>query len=236
MDLYDFLILSIQTEYDVMTTLRETAHGQVLAVRHKKSKTPYIFRQYEGDCEVYQKLLPVSSPHLPQIMEVGQKEGRCAVLEEYVRGDTLSLLLKGQLLSERQAREITRQLCSALWILHSMGAVHRDIKPENVILRGGDAVLIDFDASRVFKLESGGDTRVLGTVGYAAPEQFGLSQTDSQADIYALGVLLNIMLTGKHPSMQLAGGRMGRIVQKCTRINPQKRYHTVGHLVEALGL
>ena len=96
-----------------------------------------------------------------------------------------------------EAKRITRQLCSALWVLHSMGVVHRDVKPDNVIIRGQEAVLIDFDASRVYKNAMREDTQILGTTGFAAPEQYGLSQSDGRADIYALGVLLNIMLTGR---------------------------------------
>lgn len=119
-------------------------------------------------------------------------------------------------------------------MLHSLGAVHRDIKPENVIIRGDQAVLIDFDAARIVKNRSDADTQVLGTTGYAAPEQYGISQTDGRADLYAMGILLNIMLTGKHPSKKLAGGRLGRIVQKCTMINPEKRYKNVLHLMESL--
>lgn len=115
-----------------------------------------------------------------------------------------------------------------------MGIVHRDVKPENVILRGKEAVLIDFDASRIYKENMGEDTQVLGTTGFAAPEQYGLSQSDGRADIYALGVLLNIMLTGEHPSRKLAGGRMGRIVQRCTMVNPEKRYRNIIHLMEIL--
>ena len=108
-------------------------------------------------------------------------------------------------------------------------------KPENVIIRGDEAVLIDFDASRIVKEDQRADTVVLGTTGYAAPEQYGISQTDGRADIYSLGVLLNIMLTGKHPSMELAPGKLGRIVQRCTQINPKKRYKNVLYLMEDLG-
>ena len=63
---------------------------------------------------------------------------------------------------------------------------------------------------------------------------FGIGQSDRRAGIYSLGVLLNIMLTGKHPSRELASGRLGRIVQKCTMMNPGKRYKSVLYLMEAL--
>ena len=103
-----------------------------------------------------------------------------------------------------------------------------------MIIRGRDAVLLDFDASRFYRRAQQADTQILGTTGYAAPEQYGLAQTDGRADIYALGVLLNVMLTGRHPSETLASGRMGRIVQRCTMVNPRKRFQTVLHLMEAL--
>lgn len=107
------------------------------------------------------------------------------------------------------------------------------MKPENVILRGRQAVRTDFDASRL-KGEHTADTRILGTTGYAAPEQYGIAQTDERADIYSLGVLLNIMLTGRHPSKELTYGRLGQVVQKCTMVTPQKRYRSVLSLMEAL--
>ena len=94
--------------------------------------------------------------------------------------------------------------------------------------------MIDFDAARLHKPEHDNDTQVLGTTGFAAPEQYGLSQTDIRTDIYSLGVLINVMLTGKHPSKQLAEGRLGRIVERCTRVNPQRRYQSVLRLMQAL--
>ena len=235
MTLYESLLEAVTTEYDTLHVLKRSPRGTVSVVRHKKSGTRYVFRRYSGSGEVYRRLLPVLCPHLPQIMEAAEQDGQTAVLEEYVQGDTLAELLMGARLTEREARQATMQLCQALHVLHSMGAVHRDVKPENVILRGSDAVLIDFDAARIYKLTNDSDTVVLGTTGYAAPEQYGITQSDGRADIYSLGVLINVMLTGKHPSRESAGGRLGRIIQKCTMTNPQQRYRDVEQLMDALG-
>lgn len=232
--LYESLLEAVTTEYDTLHVLKRSPRGTVSVVRHKKSGTRYVFRRYSGSGEVYRRLLPVLCPHLPQIMEAAEQDGQTAVLEEYVQGDTLAELLMGARLTEREARQVTIQLCQALHVLHSMGAVHRDVKPENVILRGSDAVLIDFDAARIYKDESESDTQVLGTTGFAAPEQYGIFQSDERADIFSLGVLLNIMLTGKHPSREMAAGKMGRIVRKCTMTAPEQRYQSARALMEVL--
>ena len=234
MTLYESLLEAVTTEYDTLYALKQSPRGAVSVVRHKKSGTRYVFRRYSGSGEVYRRLLPVLCPHLPQIMEAAEQDGQTAVLEEYVQGDTLAELLMGARLTEREARQVTMQLCQALHVLHSMGAVHRDVKPENVILRGSDAVLIDFDAARIYKDESESDTQVLGTTGFAAPEQYGIFQSDERADIFSLGVLLNIMLTGKHPSREMAAGKMGRIVRKCTMTAPEQRYQSARALMEVL--
>lgn len=228
------MLSSIETDYETVKTIKHSERGSVSLLQNKQNGTRFIFRHYRGNGEVYRKLLGISCPNLPQIMETAERDGMVAVLEEYIQGDSLAYLLEGALFSHAEAQKITMQLCNALWVLHKLGAVHRDIKPENVIIRGSEAILIDFDASRIFKSDTNQDTQILGTTGYAAPEQYGIAQTDERADIYSLGVLLNIMLTGKHPSKELASGRIGRIVQKCTMVNPEKRYKSVLYLMEAL--
>ena len=228
------MLSSIETDYETVKTIKNSERGCVSLLQNKQNGTHFIFRHYHGNGEVYQKLLGISCPNLPQVMETAERDGMVLVLEEYIRGDSLAYLLEGALFSPAEARRITLQLCNALWVLHKLGAVHRDIKPENVMIRGSEAILIDFDASRIFKSGINQDTQILGTTGYAAPEQYGITQTDERADIYSLGVLLNIMLTGKHPSKELAYGHLGHIVQKCTMVNPKKRYKSVLYLMEAL--
>ena len=232
--MYDQLLRAVDQYFDEVKVLRRSARGVITLLRHRKTGKRYVFRQFMGSADVYRRLLTVECPHLPRIEEAVDSDGRVAVLEEYVQGDTLLFLLEGGLLDWTEAKKVTQDVCAALWVLHSLGAVHRDVKDSNVILRGSDAVLIDFDASRIVKPELATDTVVLGTTGYAAPEQFGLSQTDGRADIYSLGVLLNVMLTGQPPARKLASGKAGHIVQRCTMMNPDQRYQTVWELRDAL--
>ena len=232
--IYHWLSNALQDDYETVRLIKESPRGSVSLIRHKTTGQRFILRQFIGNAEVYRKLLGISCQNLPKTLEVAQLGSRNVVLEEYIEGDTLGFLLQGALFTQEETRKIVTQVCRALWVLHSMSAVHRDIKPENIIMRGADAVLIDFDAARLHKPEHEADTQVLGTTGFAAPEQYGLSQSDARTDIYSLGVLINVMLTGEHPSKRLADGKLGRVVERCTRVNPQQRYKNVLRLMEAI--
>lgn len=232
--IYTWLLKALQEEYEQIRLLKESPRGSVRLIRHRSTGQKFILRRFTGNAEVYQKLLSYSCQYLPRTLEVAERGSENLVLEEFVEGDTLDFLLRDILFSPGETKKIVAQVCQALWILHSMDAVHRDIKPENIILRGADAILIDFDAARLHKPEHEADTQILGTTGFAAPEQYGLSQTDIRTDIYAMGVLINVMLTGEHPSKRLAEGRMGRVVERCTRVNPAKRYKNALRLMGAL--
>ena len=232
--IYTWLSNVLQEEYELVRILKESPRGSVQLIRHNATGRRLILRRFTGNPEVYRKLLDYTCPNLPTVYEVAVEGSKVLTLEEFVEGDTMGFLLQEALFSPEETRKIVRQVCKALWVLHSIGAVHRDVKPENIILRGDEAVLIDFDAARLHKPEHSNDTQILGTTGFAAPEQYGLSQSDIRTDIYSLGVLINVMLTGQHPSKKLAEGRMGRIVTRCTQVNPKKRYQSVLQLMEAL--
>lgn len=232
--IYIWLLHALETEFCLVRRMKESPRGSVDLLRHKASGQRFVLRRFRGNAEVYRKLLAYSCPNLPATLEVASQGEENLVLEEYIQGDTMDFLLRENLFSVRETRSLITQVCQALWVLHTMGAVHRDVKPENIMLRGSQAVLIDFDAARLYKPEGEADTQILGTTGFAAPEQYGLSQTDQRADLYAVGVLINIMLTGKHPSQQLAPGRLGRVVERCTQVNPEKRYPNILRLMEAL--
>ena len=95
----------------------------------------------------------------------------------------LERLDRKEFLTEEEARKILLQLYDGLKELHEQNIIHRDIKPSNLIFQGGLIRLIDFDAARIFKSGKEADTKLLGTRGYAPPEQYGSNQTDIAADV-----------------------------------------------------
>lgn len=214
--------------------LKKSEQSRVDLVRDADLGVRYISRFNSGGAEVYRNLLRLQCEHLPQILGVREEDGETHVIEEYVDGDRLDQLLEAGPLTDEQARSITMQICEALTALHGVDAVHRDVKPENILICGQKAVLIDFDASRICKENQSNDTRIMGTNGYAAPEQYGFSQTDARTDIYALGIVLNEMLTGKHPAIRLAEEPFRSVIEKCIAVNADRRYASADELKAAL--
>ena len=173
--------------------------------------------------------------HLPRIYEVRQEGNHCLVLEEYLDGSTVAQILENGLYTEAGVRRVMAAVCDGVGFLHRHGYIHRDIKPENVMVcSDGRVVLLDFDIAREYKPQAGQDTCVVGTAGYAAPEQFGVTQTDARSDLFAMGVMMNVMLTGQHPTRKAAKGRLAPLIDKCTQLDPNKRFADVWELKERL--
>lgn len=138
--IYTWLLEILEKEYEPLRTLKQSPRGSVSLIQHAATCRRFILRRFRGNGEVYRQMLGCTCKNLPVIYEAAERKGENLVIEEFVEGDTLDFLLKGAIFSPRETRQIIRQLCQGLWVLHSMAAVHRDIKPENVILRGTDAV------------------------------------------------------------------------------------------------
>ena len=222
-------------EYQLVGMLKQSPKGTVLRYRHKTLNQDMIVKRLPFLAEAYSKLKEIQHPNIPQIFDVIPEQNGCIVLEEFIDGVTVADILDGNTYHEQGAKAVISQVCDALKILHSMHIIHRDIKPENIMIRtDGTVLLIDFDAARFYKPYRSEDTKFVGTVGYAAPEQFGMAQSDPRTDIFALGILLNIMLTGEHPSKVLYQGRLRKVIEKCIQVNPQKRYQTAMELKQSL--
>ena len=220
--------------YQTIATLNE-AHGVVL-VQHVETKAVFVKKVLTVyDIQVFQHLKDHPVPGVPRLQELVESEGRLYVIEEYIAGRSLREVLDTSgPLPPADALACLQQLCGTLRPLHSLSPpiVHRDIKPSNLILTpAGQLYLVDFNAAKETSGGKARDTVLIGTAGYAAPEQYGFSPSQPTADLYALGVLLNEMLTGKLPQQELAQGPLAPVIQKCLRMEPARRYQTVDLLL-----
>lgn len=185
---------------------------------------------------VYEFLLANPGPNRSRVLELIPLDDELYVIEEYVSGKTLRAQLKEEgAMSEEQALRYLEHICNALRPLHahSTPIVHRDLKPENIVITpGGEAILVDFNSAKHTNQTRGRDTTLLGTPGYAAPEQYGFRASGPEADIYAVGVLLHEMLTGKMPDEQRYDGPLKLILARCLNLEPALRYQSVDALLD----
>lgn len=164
-------------------------------------------------------------------MDLYVENGCYVLIEEYIEGKTLQQLIdeKSTIFTPERVYEITRSLCDILKPIHQSKIVHRDISASNVMYSFDNQIyLIDFGNSRTVKNKQTADTEYIGTQYYAAPEQFGFSQSDYRTDIFAIGILCNVLLTGgKYPYEQLCRGYFSKVVKRCTAVKPKDRYRNV---------
>ena len=226
---------SISESYKTIKVLSNKNGAEVTQLRNLQNGKDIILKKYSSAVPAYDILKNLKHNNLPEIYDSFVLDDGQIVLEEYIDGITVADVLESGRYTYRGARQVLYGVCSAVTALHRYDIIHRDIKPENVMIDNeGTVKLIDLNASRRTDPQKEKDTVALGTIGYASPEQLGISQSDEKTDIYAIGVLLNVMLTGEHPSKKLARGKAGSIVLKCTQIDPKHRFRSVEKLLKAL--
>ncbi len=209
-------------EYTVGAVLRDTDEYKIELIEHLFDKTKLIRRTYfEDKREIFSLLLHAELPHVARVKAM-IFDVDTVILEEYVEGQSLKEYLLGRKVSSKEASRIMTELLQAVSGIHKLGIIHRDIKPENVLIdKSGHVCLIDFGIARLYRPNEQKDTRLLGTVGYAAPEQFGYSQSDFRSDIFSLGV------TCRDINQVCRGNRLlKKIERKCTNLDPAQRYQS----------
>lgn len=154
-----------------------------------------------------QALKSLDHPHIVRFVTSGEEENTAFIALEYVEGGDLAGYLKRNgALPIEMVRRLTTQIAHALGFAHQRGIIHRDVKPSNVMLRPSedgetfDAVLMDFGIAKLREVHTRytATSGAIGTIDYMAPEQITLArEADYRADLYALGVMMYEMLTGK---------------------------------------
>lgn len=190
----------------------------------------------------------VSHPNVCRVHDVGEVGGRRFISMEYIDGEDLSVLLRriGRLPSDKGV-EIARQLCAGLAASHERGVLHRDLKPANIMLDGrGHVRITDFGLATAVQADGKGAGEFAGTPAYMAPEQLEGKPVSIQTDIYALGLVLYEIFTGKRfhnvaslaqlrdrhadassvdlsTSEDLLDPAVARVIERCLDPDPRRR-------------
>ena len=187
---------------------------------------------------------------IPRVREVVETDDMLGIVREYVEGISLEQYMETNgVPAAESVVEWAKMVCDILQYLHTMTPPHiyRDVKPSNLILdTKGRIHIVDFGIMRTYKEGQSQDTAILGTVGYAAPEQYGSRQTDQRTDIYGLGMTMYCLLTGEkaqdknfvvkpvrdiHPEIPKG---LEYIISKCIELDPDKRYQSCEELLKDL--
>ena len=168
-------------------------------------------------------------------------ENMLCVVRTFIKGMSLDEVARERQFTRQQSLNIVIQLCDILTYLHTQtpSIIHRDIKPQNIIMDdSGKITLIDFGISRAYDEAAQEDTLLLGTRHFAAPEQYGFSQTDRRSDIFSMGILLCWLCTGsvniKRAVKEISNQWLVKVILKCTAFDPCDRYRSAAQLKNAL--
>ncbi len=226
-------------EYEILSALNES--HKVYLIRDKADGKVYVQKEVSTyNPSVYATLAQYPVPGIPRIIDVFEDRSKqtLTVTEEYISGRTLEDLTESEgPLPEETVISYILRLCDILKQLHGFNPpiIHRDITPANVMLSEDDRLmLIDLNAGKFAEKGRSKDTRLLGTPGYAAPEQLGFGSSAVTTDIYALGMLMKALLTADTSLSTPYSGYLKGIIGKCTCLSPKKRYRNVNQLTKAL--
>lgn len=245
-------------KYKILKVLGQGGMGEVYLAENIKLGTLWAIKTVRKNPNSKVDLLAepnilrkLNHPSLPRIFDILEDEEYIYIVEDFVEGASLDKVLQSiERFPEKTVIEWAKQICDVLIYLHTLKPnpiIYRDMKPANLIVSNeGKVKLIDFGIAREFKEEAQSDTAYIGTRGYAAPEQYGTSQSDARTDIYSFGVTLYHLVTGKGPNeppyeirpirefdSSLSQG-LEYIIDKCTKQDPERRYQSVAKLLDDL--
>ncbi|MFA6941860.1 MAG: serine/threonine-protein kinase [Clostridiaceae bacterium] len=243
----------LDKKYEVLKVLGQGGMGTVYLCKNNRLGNLWAVKevnsQWKNNIDFLAEpniLKNLSHIGIIRIVDIFYENDNLYIVEDYVEGKTLKEQVdtNGPLPS-KLVEDISLQLCSILDYLHSFNPpiIYRDLKPSNIMIKpGSQVVLIDFGIARTYKDTQEGDTMVLGSQGYIAPEQLVNAQSNAQTDIYSLGATMLFMLTGKAITQPLdlmldknypghADKRLIKVIQTATAADPKCRYSDIKQMM-----
>lgn len=249
--------------YQVIEPGSTGRRAAVKVLSKELTQLPVMIERFQREV---QAILAINHPDIVQIYSVGQlDDGRPYYVMELLDGVSLTVMIRERRqISPGEALEIMAPLCRALAATHEAGIVHRDVKSSNILVSQRDgrpvATLVDFGIAKILTDDGGpgltAQGELLGTATTMAPEQIAGAKVDARADIYAVGVVLYQMLTGRSPfpgksSMEVlrrhlenearppsswvpVSPEIDAVVAKCLEKRPERRFATAHELLAAL--
>lgn len=234
-------------KYQVIKVLGQGGMGTVYLCKNTRLEKLWAIKEIKSDIDLTAEpniLKNLNHTGIPNIIDIFYEEDNLYIVEDYIEGITLENIVKAsKFLSKDKLSKYALALCDIITYLHSFKPpiIYRDMKPSNIIITPEDkVVLIDFGISRLYKENKSCDTIYMGSMGYAAPEQYGMGQSGVQTDIYGLGAVIHFMASGRAPlnitepfkdqNYINVDAELKKIIEKCMQINPELRYSSVDKL------
>ena len=257
--------------YEIIETLGQGGMGKVFKAYDRKISDVLAVKLIRPEISVNDKAIErfknelkiarkITHRNICRMHDLGEEGYFHFITMEYVAGEDLKRFIRrAGTLSSGKAVNIAKQVCEGLAEAHRLGVIHRDLKPQNIMIdQDGNAKIMDFGIARFVDTDRmTGSGVMIGTPEYMSPEQVELKDVDKRADIYALGIVLYEMVTGRVPfegetplsiamkhktekaknvrelNPQVSAGLAG-IISKCMEKDPGNRYQSAEELLEAL--
>ncbi len=225
--LKDFILLSVLDTERGISLVQNSRSGDICMKRQLKE---YDLAKYR-----YLKKRPVDNT--PKILVLDEADGVLTIIEKYSGDDSLAFLLRKKgVMDENRVIDIARQLCVILNNYHKgkTPVSGHDLHPVNIKLSFNNIVTLMEANSESYGEKNVKIASLPDRESFAAPEREEPNASGVLADVYSMGVLMNILLTGKHPEQQIAEGVLGPVIRRCLALSPAERFQNMGELQAAL--